>query len=225
MVLPLVSCIMPTRNRREYIERAVACYLAQSYPHTELIVVDNGDPVEDLIPRGATYVHVGEERRTTGWMRNKACSLARGQYIAHFDDDDWSHPQRLREQMKAIYASEKSVTGYRSLYFIDEQNACAWRFECGEPYDYALGTSLFYDIRYWRTHPFADIFVGEDDRFVRQAIEESKIHSVAGTHRMIARVHPGNTSAKHPDTEQWFEVPFAPVAAMIGMEHSIALRP
>ena len=48
---PLASCIMPTYNRRQFIPRAVAYFLAQDYPNLELVVVDDGsDPIDDLLP-------------------------------------------------------------------------------------------------------------------------------------------------------------------------------
>jgi cellulose synthase/poly-beta-1,6-N-acetylglucosamine synthase-like glycosyltransferase len=57
---PLVSCIMPTRNRRIFVEQSIKYFLRQDYPRKELIVIDDGeDPVADLIPaHGAVrYVH------------------------------------------------------------------------------------------------------------------------------------------------------------------------
>src|SRR5262249_33545534 len=49
---PLVSCIMPTADRRRFAERAVEYFLRQDHPHRELVIVDDGrDAVEDLAAR------------------------------------------------------------------------------------------------------------------------------------------------------------------------------
>jgi glycosyltransferase involved in cell wall biosynthesis len=49
--LPLVSCIMPTFNRRPFVPQAIRYFLAQDYPEKEFIIVDDGaDSVADLVP-------------------------------------------------------------------------------------------------------------------------------------------------------------------------------
>ena len=47
----VVSCIMPTADRRRFVPRAIAQFLQQDYANRELIVLDDGaEPVEDLVP-------------------------------------------------------------------------------------------------------------------------------------------------------------------------------
>ncbi|HEY4988196.1 MAG TPA: glycosyltransferase, partial [Opitutaceae bacterium] len=49
---PLVSCIMPTYNRRRFAARALRCFLGQDYPEKELVIIDDGtESLEDLVPR------------------------------------------------------------------------------------------------------------------------------------------------------------------------------
>ena len=38
----MVSCVMPTANRRQWVPRAIALFLAQDYPDCELLIVDDG---------------------------------------------------------------------------------------------------------------------------------------------------------------------------------------
>ncbi|HEX6463610.1 MAG TPA: glycosyltransferase, partial [Vicinamibacterales bacterium] len=87
---PLVTCIMPTCDRRAFVPGAVACFLAQDYPNLELIVVDDGsDPVRDILPADHRINYVRPPRRlSVGAKRNLACSQARGEIIVHWDDDD-----------------------------------------------------------------------------------------------------------------------------------------
>ena len=48
---PLVSCIMPSANRRGFVPLAIRGFQAQEYPNKELIIVDDGeDAVRDLVP-------------------------------------------------------------------------------------------------------------------------------------------------------------------------------
>src|SRR6185369_11842512 len=47
---PLVTCIMPTHNRRSFVPQAIRCFLRQDYSNLELLVVDDGtEPVGDLL--------------------------------------------------------------------------------------------------------------------------------------------------------------------------------
>src|SRR5260221_301127 len=46
---PMVTCIMPTANRRPFVAQAIRYFLAQDYPEKELVIVDDGsDSVADL---------------------------------------------------------------------------------------------------------------------------------------------------------------------------------
>ena len=47
----LVSCIMPTYNRRAFVPDAITYFLQQDYDNKELVIVDDGtDCIEDLVP-------------------------------------------------------------------------------------------------------------------------------------------------------------------------------
>jgi len=50
-IRPVVSCIMPTYNRRKFVPQAIRYFLRQSYEPKELLIIDDGsDPVNDLVP-------------------------------------------------------------------------------------------------------------------------------------------------------------------------------
>src|SRR3712207_2410530 len=92
----LVSCIMPTADRRRFTERAIRYFDRQDYRNRELVIVDDGQsPIGDLVgghPR-VHYIRL-DQRMRVGTKRNLACLQARGEVIAHWDDDDWYGPQR-----------------------------------------------------------------------------------------------------------------------------------
>ena len=50
MTDPLVSCICLTRNRREWLPKAIDCFEQQTYSQRELVIVWDGEPVADLVP-------------------------------------------------------------------------------------------------------------------------------------------------------------------------------
>src|SRR5262249_17071702 len=91
---PLVSCILPTSHGRHFVRQAIRCFLRQDYPNTELLGLDDGtDAVGDCVPddRRIRYVRL-ERPLPLGAKRNLACSEARGEFIIHWDDDDWYPP-------------------------------------------------------------------------------------------------------------------------------------
>jgi len=150
----------------------------------------------------ATAIAASDERVTIriasksgmsiGAKRNEACRLSSGELICHWDDDDYSAPQRVEDQVARLLESGKAVTGYHSMRFTDGQQ---WkRYENGP--DYALGTSLLYRKEWWERHPFLDIAVEEDNAFVAEAARAGQLISVDAGTLMHATTHSGNTSPR-----------------------------
>src|SRR5258708_4948225 len=104
----MLSCIMPTFNRPRFVAQAVRYFLAQDYPEKELVIVDDGtDSVADLVPKNAQIRYFRQEtKQALGSKRNFACEQARGDIIAHWDDDDWSAPWRLRYQVEQLLVAQ-----------------------------------------------------------------------------------------------------------------------
>ena len=108
-------------------------------------------------------------------MRNEACRLARGDIVAHWDDDDWYGPERLTRQVAAIRAGEADITALRGSLMLD---LAAWRFwRCGPDLHRRLfvrdvhGGTLVYRRRIWeeKAH-FPDRSLAEDATFLDQAV-------------------------------------------------------
>lgn len=204
---PLVSCIMPTADRRRFISGSIRQFLRQTYNHKELVILDDGaDPVENLIPPSpdVRYIRAAGAKAPIGAKRNMLCEQARGEVIAHWDDDDWSCPTRLAEQIQIMLDHpEVSITGYRSLLFWDERKGGqAWRYNGRR--NYAVGTSLMYRRAYWERHRFPEMQIGEDSQFVHSAAP-GVVYAIDGERRMVARIHKGTTAPKLGGRE-WVKV-------------------
>ncbi len=200
MTNPLVSCVMPTANRRRFIPMAIAAWLAQTYENRELLILDDGESIADLVPRDPRIRHYYLTRHwPLGAKRNLLAELARGEIVCHWDDDDWSVPDRVADQVGRLAASGLPVTGYHSILFYEVQTRRLLRYESGIP-QYAVGTSLSYRRDWWRTHQFPENADGtpencEDNDLVYANLKQ--IASADGTAKIVALLHPGNTSSHH----------------------------
>ena len=194
----LVSCIMPTRNRRTFVVQAVSQFLAQDYPDRELIVVDDGeDAVADVLPSDDRIRAIRLDRRSTiGAKRNIACEAAEGDVIVHWDDDDWMADWRLTYQVHALDRHSADVCGLSRLYFYDSRERRAWLYAYppgGTPW--VAGATLCYRKVVWRNTPFADMDEGEDTCWLR-ALRGVRLLALDDSAFYVHLLHAGNTSGR-----------------------------
>jgi glycosyltransferase involved in cell wall biosynthesis len=195
---PLVSCIMPTHNRRRFVPRAIDYFLRQDHPAKELVIVDDGtDSIEDLVPRlPSIRYHRVAERMVLGTARNLACELASGSIIAHWDDDDWQAPDRLSRQVRQLESGRIDLCGMTSLLFYAPADDRAWRFTWPPGlHRWLAGQSLCFRRDLWVRSPFPDLTGAEDAVFVQRLAYLSVAQTTPGD-IVVALVHPGNTVAK-----------------------------
>jgi glycosyltransferase involved in cell wall biosynthesis len=195
---PLVSCIMPTFNRRDFLPAALRSFLGQDYPNLELIVVDDGtDAVADLLPSDPRIVYVRlSERKSVGAKRNLACERARGEFIVHWDDDDWYPSSRVRVQVDALRQRGGDVCGSSVVYYHDRDNARAYCYRySASSVAWVAGNTLAYRREAWARTRFADIQVGEDSQFVWR-FPAQRVIDLRDPSLCVGTVHAGNVSPK-----------------------------
>ena len=172
----------------------IACFLSQTYTDSELIIADDGpDSVVDLIPDNhrIRYVRL-EGKRTTGSKRNLCCALARGEFIVHFDDDDWSAPERIADQISKITSAGAQVLTYHNFLYWAVNTRKIYRFRPDPRCPY--GATLCYRKTWWEQHRFDDITLGEDTNFGRAAEKVGQFFYAESAELMVVRSHTENTS-------------------------------
>jgi hypothetical protein len=103
---PLVSVVLPTRDRPELLRRAIASVLAQRYPRWELLVIDDGGKadskrvVEDASDERIRWMRIAHQG--TCAARNMALATASGEIVAYLDDDNVMDPAWLRSVVWAF---------------------------------------------------------------------------------------------------------------------------
>jgi glycosyltransferase involved in cell wall biosynthesis len=120
---PLVSVIVPTRDRVELLPRALESVVDQSYANWELIVSDDstGDETAALIgtpddPR-VRYLRGGPSSGSAA--RNRGTAAARGELIAYLDDDNRMHPNWLKSVVWAFEQRPEAEILYGALALDD----------------------------------------------------------------------------------------------------------
>jgi glycosyltransferase involved in cell wall biosynthesis len=102
---PLVSILIPAYNAERWIAHTLRSALAQTWPRTEIILVDDGSPDETLsIARrfaSNKLSVVTQDNQGASAARNRAFSLCEGEFIQWLDADDLLSPHKIARQMEA----------------------------------------------------------------------------------------------------------------------------
>jgi glycosyltransferase involved in cell wall biosynthesis len=106
---PRVSVFVPVFNRARVLPVAIESVLGQTFGDYELLVVDDGstDGSADVVRSyGDARIRLVVSRSNQGIprTRNLGIELARGEYLANVDSDDYSFPQRLARQVAFLDA-------------------------------------------------------------------------------------------------------------------------
>jgi glycosyltransferase involved in cell wall biosynthesis len=219
---PLVSCIMPTANRRSFVPHAIRYFLRQDYLNSELIIVDDGaDPIEDLIPDDSRIrYHRLQSRRTIGAKRNLACEDARGDVIVHWDDDDWMAPWRVRYQLKTLLDSGADMCGLNRIIYFDVGTRKSWEYVFRSARPWVAGNTFCYFRDMWRKKSFPDIHVGEDVQFLWGGAAKN-IVALADPSFYVAVIHSRNVSPKRPRGPARQPYPVADTTRILGDDWSL----
>ncbi|PZE19779.1 glycosyltransferase family 2 protein [Paenibacillus xerothermodurans] len=110
MESPLVSVIIPTYNRPDFLSELIEALARQTYRHLQIIVVnDAGEPIDFIQSLYAeldiTIVTMGRNLKHVH-ARNRGLQLVRGQYIMLCDDDDLLVPTHVERMLDAVNDSD-----------------------------------------------------------------------------------------------------------------------
>lgn len=215
MTDPIVCAVMLTRDRPAMARRAVESFRKQHC--ASLFIVNSGADQMDLhesnveeywVPYWGGHKSIGELRNIANETAGSWFEGTRKQQgpdiFLHWDSDDWSHPNRIAEQVALLQSSGADAVGYREMLFWDTRGCGpdgwrpevihqprAWLFTHPSP-SYVLGTSLCYWRKTWERKPFPDVSKGEDYQWIQGMNVQSE--SAAG----VLGVIPPITLYQHP---------------------------
>lgn len=120
---PLVSIIIPTYNRSDYLDVSVQSALNQTYNNIEIIIVDDGSKVNYAESISNKYAKCNYYYKSNGGLasaRNFGVSLAKGDYVAFLDDDDFWKLDKLEKQVDILNKNPSIDCVHSSAAVVDE---------------------------------------------------------------------------------------------------------
>ncbi|HEX8887760.1 MAG TPA: glycosyltransferase [Pyrinomonadaceae bacterium] len=132
---PFFSIIIPTYNRAPFIEATIESVLEQTYPHYEIIVVDNcstDNTVELLQP----YISAGqiqfikhEENYERARSRNTGLGAARGDFVTFLDSDDFMYRTNLEDAAQYALAHPECKCFHNLFELVDAERRVIYRYK------------------------------------------------------------------------------------------------
>ena len=98
---PLVSVIIPCYNQAHFLFESVESALAQTYPRSETVVVDDGsrDGTAGVMARYSGIVSVRQDNRGLAEARNAGFRASTGDYVLFLDADDRLTPNAVESHL------------------------------------------------------------------------------------------------------------------------------
>lgn len=120
-----VSVLIPTYNKKPYLELTLVSLCNQTYPSDkyEIVIIDDGstdgtDEAVSLISFPCPVKYIKQENSGRSAARNKGIEASEGAVIVFHDDDVIAHPTFIEEHMKLrTHSNALVVAGYRKQFF------------------------------------------------------------------------------------------------------------
>lgn len=111
---PLISIVIPSFNRLDYLLRSIESVFNQTYSKTEIIVVNDGSTEDGYLEhkyiKDVKQINLDQNQKIIngfgpGNIRNFGVNKARGEWIAFLDDDDVWLKDKLEIQLNMLNES------------------------------------------------------------------------------------------------------------------------
>jgi glycosyltransferase involved in cell wall biosynthesis len=128
---PKITVLMPVYNEKAaYLNQAIESILAQTQKDFELLIVDDGSTDRECLKTLDQYARKDPRIRLVRNQKNIrltktlniGLSLAKGEFVARLDSDDFSQPKRLEEQLKFMDANPDCVLCGSWAHLVDEKD-------------------------------------------------------------------------------------------------------
>ncbi|MDD3150026.1 MAG: glycosyltransferase [Candidatus Gastranaerophilales bacterium] len=122
----LVSIIVTTYNRAEYLEECISSIINQTYKNIEILIIDDGstDNTSDVVKKyfDSRIKYIYQENSGQNSAKNKGLLASNGQYITILDSDDMILPDKIEKQVEILESNEDVGLVYCGSFIINEKN-------------------------------------------------------------------------------------------------------
>ena len=207
---PLVSVLLCTHGERHLLPIALSSYASQTWAPRELVVIADGTDIFDMVENipSLVYVRLPQDAKTLSAKRNIGCQYARGEFVVHFDSDDFSGPDRISDQVEMMLANPGAkVGGYAQAYWYDFVDRRASKYNGS-----IWGASMIYRREWALANPWDESVSNAEDGPFRTAAESKglRVHK-DGAQNFVATLHNGNARRTAIGTSCW---PFVEVSEL-----------
>ncbi len=136
----LVSVIIPTYKRSvQYLSRAVNSVLNQTYPHVEIVVVDDSpadyagrmeifEYIKKVISGDNRIVYLQNEKSVGGSLaRNRGVDACTGEYVTFLDDDDEYRSEKIEQQLSFMLKENCDMSFSNMVMYDNDGNVVDFR--------------------------------------------------------------------------------------------------
>jgi glycosyltransferase involved in cell wall biosynthesis len=132
-----VSIVLPTYNQAHYLPEALDGVFAQTYPHYELIVVNDGstDVTADVLANYQQcypFTVITHENQGLPRALNAGFGQARGEYLTWTSSDNVMLPEMLAMLVQALDEDPSVGLVYADRYLIDDEGRDLGRFNTSD---------------------------------------------------------------------------------------------
>jgi glycosyltransferase involved in cell wall biosynthesis len=126
LVMNKVSILIPAYNAERFVGAALQSALDQTWPHTEIIVVDDGskDQTYAIAKRyeSAKVKILRQQNCGAAAARNTALRQAHGDFLQYIDADDLLSPDKISEQVLLLRQHPGYISVSSAMYFFDGED-------------------------------------------------------------------------------------------------------
>jgi hypothetical protein len=159
-----IYAVMPTANSRSHsllIRNAIKSFLSQTYENKYMIILTHGDLIDDLHEPNIQQIQVDSTAVTNkrgeiavGLLRNIALDMLPDDTVwMVWDDDDWSHPDRMQEQYRYLIDNKLDACGMLAQIKCSLATGTAYRSELNSGLHPKFASGGHLQTMMWRTKP------------------------------------------------------------------------
>lgn len=117
-MLDVVSIVVPVYNVEKFLDRCVQSVVSQTYPHLEILLVDDGSTdscpklCDDWAEKDGRIRVIHKENAGLGMARNTGLEHATGKYVLFVDSDDYILPHTVEKACVLAKETEAEIVLY-----------------------------------------------------------------------------------------------------------------